>query len=117
VCCESLFGHRADKAKIIAENKKILKDQAINEAAGTLPNGVEFYELKTVKKLVEDDIEFDADTNQWVVRRVGKITYEVAKRILESALARVRPLIQVRYFSVLLPGSQQKHTNPNAIIN
>jgi hypothetical protein len=84
-----LDAERADKAKVIAENKKILKDQAINEAAGTLPNGVEFYELKTVKKLVEDDIEFDGDTNQWVVKENGNIK-------LNSGMT---PMTLTEYFS------------------
>lgn len=84
-----LDAERADKAKVIAENKKILKDQAINEAAGTLPNGVEFYELKTVKKLVEDDIEFDGDTNQWVVKENGNVK-------LNSGMT---PMTLTEYFS------------------
>lgn len=68
-----LDAERAEKAKVIEENKKILKDQAINDAAANLPNGVEFHELKTVKKLVEDDIVFDTDSNQWVVKENGVI--------------------------------------------
>src|SRR5208337_4135073 len=66
-----LDASKQEKEKIIEENKKILKDQAIAEAASTLPNGVEFHELKTVKKLVEDDITFDSDVNQWVVKENG----------------------------------------------
>lgn len=66
-----LDASKAEKDKIIEENKKILKDQAIAEAASTLPNGVEFHELKTVKKLVEDDITFDSEANQWVVKENG----------------------------------------------
>jgi hypothetical protein len=84
-----LEAERADKAKIIAENKAILKNQAITEAASTLPNGVEFYELKTVKKLVEDDIEFDADANQWVVKENGNTK-------LNSSMT---PMTLTEYFS------------------
>jgi len=84
-----LDAERADKAKVIAENKAILKNQAITEAASTLPNGVEFYELKTVKKLVEDDIEFDADSNQWVVKENGNIK-------LNSGMT---PMTLTEYFS------------------
>lgn len=68
-----LEAEKAEKTKIIEENKRILKDQAINEAASSLPNGIEFHELKTVKKLVEDDIVFDADSNQWVVKENGVV--------------------------------------------
>src|SRR5271157_1072134 len=39
-----LDASKVEKDKIIEENKKILKDQAIAEAASTLPNGVEFHE-------------------------------------------------------------------------
>lgn len=68
-----LDAEKADKVKVLEENKRILKDQAINDAASNLPNGIEFHELKTVKKLVEDDIVFDADANQWVVKENGVI--------------------------------------------
>jgi hypothetical protein len=64
---------KAAKEKVIAENKRILKEQAINDAAQNLPNGLEFHELKTVKKLTEDDISFDEDSNQWVVKENGVI--------------------------------------------
>jgi hypothetical protein len=66
-----LDAEKVAKDKVIEENKKILKDQAITEAAQTLPNGAEFHELKTVKKLVEDDISFDSDANQWVIKENG----------------------------------------------
>jgi hypothetical protein len=66
-----LDAEKQEKAKIVEENKKILKDNAINDAASSLPNGVEFHELKTVKKLVEDDIVFDQEANQWVVKENG----------------------------------------------
>ena len=66
-----LTAEKAEKARVLEENKRILKDQAIHEAATSIPNGVEFHELKTVKKLVEDDIHFDAETSQWVVKENG----------------------------------------------
>jgi len=69
----ALDAEKQDKARVIEENKKILKDQAIAEAAASLPNGVEFHELKTVKKLVEDDISFDGESNQWVVKENGNV--------------------------------------------
>src|SRR5208282_2553249 len=62
---------KAEKVRILEENKRILKDQAIHEAATSIPNGVEFHELKTVKKLVEDDIHFDTESSQWVVKENG----------------------------------------------
>lgn len=68
-----LDAERAEKDKVLAENKRILKEAAINEAASTLPNGIEFHELKTVKKLVEDDIAFDGDSGQWVVKENGSV--------------------------------------------
>lgn len=64
---------KAEKAKVLEENKAILKAQAIQDAAASLPNGVEFHELKTVKKLTEDDISFDKDSNQWVVKENGVV--------------------------------------------
>lgn len=64
---------KADKLKVIQENKTILKNQAISDAVQDLPNGLEFHEVKTVKKLTEDDISFDEDSNQWVVKENGVI--------------------------------------------
>lgn len=66
-----LDAEKLEKARVLEENKRILKDQAIHEAATSIPNGVEFHELKTVKKLVEDDIHFDAESGQWVVKENG----------------------------------------------
>lgn len=84
-----LDASNTEKAKILEENKRILKDQAINDAAQSLPNGVEFHELKTVKKLVEDDISFDADANQWVVKENGTVK-------LNSSLT---PMTLTEYFA------------------
>lgn len=64
---------RTEKLRVIEENKRILKAQAINDAALGLPGGIEFYELSTVKKLTEDNIAFDVDSNQWVVKENGTV--------------------------------------------
>ncbi len=64
---------KADKLKVLEENKAILKAQAIRDAASSLPNGVEFHEFQTVRKLTEDDISFDKDSSQWVVKENGVV--------------------------------------------
>jgi len=58
--------------KYLTENKKILKDQAIRDAAASMPT-FEFHDLKLVQKLVEDDIEYDEDNSQWVVKQNGVV--------------------------------------------
>lgn len=66
-----LESEKAAKLKIQEENKAILKSQAIQDAVNSLPNGVEFHESKTVKKLTEDSVVFDADSNQWIIKENG----------------------------------------------
>ncbi len=60
-------------ARLLAENKRILKNQAITEALTSMAGGLEFHNIQTVKKLVEDTIAFDEESGQWVVKENGQI--------------------------------------------
>jgi hypothetical protein len=84
-----LEAEKSDKAKIIEANKKILKDQAIREAATSVPNGVEFHEINTVKKLTEDNVSFDETTNQWIAKENGVIKVNSS----------MEPMTLVEYYS------------------
>lgn len=53
-------------------NRGILKDQAIRDAATSNQN-YEFVDLKAVRKLTEDSIFWDEDSESWVIKENGVI--------------------------------------------
>lgn len=63
---------KAARIKVEEENAKILKDQAIINAASRLGT-VEFHDLNLVKELVQGQVFFDKDSNQFVVKENGVV--------------------------------------------